>query len=326
MPSPTEARFGVNPILEGIIYGYKNDEFIGGEIFPNFPMKWDAGTVPLIGGKESMRRHTATWAPGAGPNYYGFGVTQLAITKNYQRANVKIPKQLEEQWGASGMAPATYAYQMAAEIITHELECAQAAVAMAAASYAAGQSQNAGAAWAAAGYGLLAQIATQKQVMALACGKEPNVFWCGRDVWEGGIKSNTGVQVAATLAKFGPGGGGAAAAPEMVTKETFAALIGVDKVIVGSGKVASDATPPVVAYIWADTAGLAYVPPSTRVLLEPPFGFTFRGDGYPRETNWWSNEYQSTIYDVIDNAGAQIIPTAAGGTTTESGYLWTNCI
>ena len=325
MPSPLEVRFGENPVLEGIIYGYRNKAYIGGELFPNFPMKYDGGTVPLIGGKEQMRRHNVNWAPGAGPNYFGFEVSQVTLTKPYQRANVKITKQMTEQWLASGMSPETIAYEMAAEVIAHELECAQAAIAMAAATYVAGQSQNAGAAWAAAGYGLLAQIATQRQVVALACGKDPNIFWCGRDVWEGGIKSNTGVQVAAAIARYGVQAG-TAAAPEMVTTETFAALIGVERVIVGSGKVASDATPPVVTYIWADTAGLAYVPPSNRVLLEAPFGFTFRGTGYPTEKNWWSDEFQSTIYDVTDNAGPQIIPSTALVTTTESGYLWTNCI
>ena len=325
MPSPLEARFNQNPVLEGVVYGYRNPDRIGMELFPNFPMKWDGGTVPLIGGKEQMRRHTVTWAPGAGPNYFGFGVSQVTVTKAYQRANVKLPKQTIEQWLLAGISPETIAYELAAEIMSHELECAQAAIAMNAATYAAGLSQNAAAAWLAPAYGLLAQIATQRQAMALACGHDPNIFWCGRDVWESGIKSNTGVQVAAALARYG-NQAGTAATPEMVTKEVFAALIGVERVIVGSGKVASDATPPVITYIWADTAGLAYVPPSNRFLLEAPLGFTFRGTDYPQETNWWSNEYQSTIWDVIDNAGPQIIPSTALVLTTESGYLWNNCI
>lgn len=324
MPSPTEARLNVNPVLEDIIYGYRNNDFIGDQLFPWFPMKWDAQTVPLIGGKEMMRRHNTAWGPGAGPNYFGFDLSQLVVTKDYNRANVKITEQLEEQWMARGVSPEAMAYEMAADILAHERECTQAAIAMAAGTYAAGQSQNAGAAWAAAGYGLLAQIATQRQVVALACGKDPNVFWCGRDVWEAGIKANTGVQVAAAIVRGVTSG--AALAPELVTRETFAALIGVERVIVGSGKVASDATPPVVTYIWADTAGLAYVPPSNRVLFEAPFGFTFRGLNYPKSNSWWSNEFRSTIYDCVDNIGAQIIPSTALVATTESGYLWTNCI
>ena len=324
MPSPLEARLNISPALENIIYGYKNEQFIGDELFPWFPMKWDSQTVPMIGGKDMMRRHNTAWGPGAGPNYFGFDLSQVVVTKDYNRATIKITDQLKEQWMAQGTSPEAMAYEMAAGILAHERECAQAAIAMAAGTYAAGLTANQGSAWAGAAFGLLALIATNKQAATLACGKSPNVFWCGRDVWELGVKLNTGVQTAAALARGFTGA--APLAPEMVTKETFAALIGVDKVLVGSGMVSTDATPPVTAYIWADTAGLAYVPPTNRVLFEAPFGFTFRGEGYPRSGSWYSNEYQSTIYDCIDNIGPQIIPSTALVATTESGYLWTNCL
>ena len=322
MPGP-EAMLGIDPVVEGIILGYKNNNYIGLELFPYFPFDYDGGTVPIFG-KEYNRRGQTAYAIGAQVNMFDFTVSHCHITMHRHNAAVPLADERIQQWLIKGMAPEVIAAKLSMDkiLMEHEFDCA--GIAMAAGSYAAGLSQNAAAAWLAPAFGLIAQIFTQKAAVATLIGRKPNVFWCGQDVWDWGIILNTGVQTAAALARGFVTG--ATMPPDMITPEVFATIIGVDKVIIGKAMVASDIAPITNAYVWADTAGLCYNP-GADMFLEPHFGYTFRGQGFPQVKEAWRMEDRhSWVYEVNDHLGPQIVPPTHGAVATESGYLWTNCI
>ncbi len=322
MPSLVDVRLGINPVVQNLIYAHKTDGLIGLELFPQFPFAYDGGTVPIMS-PENNRSYNTEYADGAMVNIGQLEVSRATITMHRHNWTTPVTDGLLEEWMFPNLVPEVWAAQNSMDVIlrAHEVHCA--AVAMAAANYNAACTLAVGAAWAGAGFGIIAQIFTAVNVIAGLIGRKPNVFWCGEDVWQA-IQSNTGIQTQAALLKGFTAG--ATVAPELVTKEAVAAIFGVSKVIVGGFLVGTDVIPVTYTYLWADTAGLAYIPVGT-ALMEPSFGYTFRPPGYPKPKMGYRLEtHHSTLYEVNDRLGVQIVPPRTAATRTDSGYVFTNCI
>ena len=322
MPSLVDVRLGINPVVQNLIYAHKNADLIGLELFPQFPFAYDGGTVPIMS-PENNRSYNTEYADGAMVNIGQLQVSRATITMHRHNWTTPVTDGLLEEWMFPNLAPEVWAAQNSMDVIlrAHEVHCA--AIAMAAVNYNAACTLALAAAWAGVGAGIIANVFAAKNTVAGLIGKKPNVFWCGEDVWQA-IQSNTGIQTQAALAKGHTGG--ATLAPELVTKEAVAAIFGVDKVVVGGYLVGSDALPVVYTYLWADTAGLAYIPKGTS-LMEPAFGYTFRPPGYPKPKMGYRMEtHHSTLYEVNDRLGPQIVPPRTAATRTDSGFVFTNCI
>ena len=333
MPSLLDVRLGQNPVVERLLYGHKTEGLIGQELFPVFPFSWDSGTVPIMSPENSRVWDTAC-ADGADVPVGELRLSRAVINKTRHRFATKITDGMLDQWSISGVSPEQWAAQNSMDVINrrYELDCSL--VACNAASYNAALSLNLAALWANVATTLLtthifpAMLAVRNRI-----GRRPNLFWCDYATWQA-IQLNTQVATQAAYMRgiIAPVAGGLA--PEMVSTEAFANLIGVKRVIVSEAMFGSDATPIVYGDPWSNGAGVAlasgcaglvYEAPTG--MMEPSFGYTFRTPGYPQAKMPYRDEKsESTYYEVKDIRGPQIVPPTTGATRTDSGFLWIRTI
>ncbi|HUV86954.1 MAG TPA: hypothetical protein VMX79_07550 [bacterium] len=331
MPSLLDVRLGINPVVQNLIYGYKAEGYIGLDLFTQFPFAYDGGTVPLMD-PANMRAFETSYADGAMVNIGELRMSRATIAMHYRNWTTPVTDAMYEQWMFPNLDPATWAAQQSMDVILrgHEVECALVGISAASYNNVVPLTLNLAAAWANPATTMLTtHIFPASNAVKNLIGRKPNVFWCDDVTWQN-IQLNTEVRTQAALIR-----GIATAtplAPELITKEAFAVLIGASKVLVAEGLIRNDAN---TAFYnpWAGTpaaqtgcAGLAYVPSGGK-LFEPSFGYTFRAPGNPAPKNAYRLEtHHSTLYEVNDHLGAQIVPPTTGATRTNSGFLWTRTV
>jgi hypothetical protein len=332
MPSLTDIRLGINPVVQGLLYGHKTPKTIGLDVFPQFPFAYSGGTVPIMD-PANMRAFRTAYADGALVNVGELRLSRATITMHQRNWTTPVTDIMVDEWMFPNLAPATWAAQQSMDVIyrNHEVECA--AIAIAAASYnnVVPLTLNLAAAWAAPATTMLTtHVFPAMNAVENLIGQRPNLFWCDHLTWQA-IQANTQVQTQASLVVYGDKSG-TAVVPELVTKAAFATLAGVDRVVVSGGMVRND-TNTAFYDPWAGApgaqtgcAGVCYVP-TAGAIMEPAFGYTFRPPGYPQpKQGYRREEYHSTWYEVNDKLGPQIVPPDTGVTRTDSGFLWTRTI
>ena len=329
MPSLLDVRLGQNPVVERLLYGYKTKGLIGQELFPTFPFSWDSGTVPIMS-PENMRVWDTAVADGADVPVGEIRLSRAVINMTRHRFATPLTDGTLDQW-MFPLPPEQMAAQNSMDIINrrYELDCS--VIACNAASYAGGLSLNLVAAWANIATPILTNVFTGMNAVENVIGESPNLFWCDKRTWRW-IQQNTQVATQAAIIRGAPG---QVLEPVLVTQEAFASLIGVSKVVISGVRFGSDATPIVFGDPWGNgtgvalasgCAGLAYIP-TGGAIMEPAFGYTFRAPGYPKAKMPYRIETkETTLYEVKDRRGPQIVPPTTGAVATGSGFLWIRTI
>ena len=331
MPSSLDVRLGINPVVQNLIFGYKTEGFIGLELFPQFPFAYDGGTVPLMS-TANMKAFDTAYADGAMVNIGELRMSRAAIAMHRRNWTTPVTDGMLDQWMFPNLDPETWAAQQSMDVILrgHEAECATVGISAASYNNVVPLTLNLAAAWVNPATTMLTtHIFPASTAVRGLIGKKPNLFWCDDLTWAN-IQLNTQVAVQAGLMRGITSG--VALAPELITPQSFAALIGVSKVVIAEAMIRDD-TDVFFYNPWAGTpaaqtgcAGLAYIPSGT-ALFEPAFGYTFRSPGNPAPKIGYRVEtHHSTLYEVNDHLGAQIVPPTLGATRTNSGFLWTRTI
>jgi len=279
---------------------------------------------------ENMRVWDTACADGADVAVGDLQLSRAVINKTRHRFATKLTDGTLDQWSISGISPEQWAAQNSMDVINRRFELDCSLIACNAASYAAGLSLNLAAAWALVATPILTNIFTGVTAVENVIGETPNLFWCDKRTWRW-IQQNTQVATQAALIRGFPA---TVLEPALVTQQAFATLIGVSKVVISGARFGSDATPIVFGDPWGNgagvavasgCAGLAYIPETA--MMEPSFGYTFRSTGYPQvKLPYREERSESTLYEVKDIRGPQIVPPTTGAVATGSGYLWIRTI
>ncbi len=325
MPSLFDVRVGQNPVVERLLVGYQTAGVIGPEIFTPYPFAFTGGSFPIFSAENARVWDTAV-ADGADTPTGDIRLSRAAVTMQFHKFQTPLTDEQTAEWLIQGISPNEVAAKNSMDVVNRRYEVDCSLVACNAASYAAGLSINLAAAWANVATPILTNIFTGVNAVRAVIGKTPNVFWCDYATWTA-IQLNTQVATQAAVLRGAPG---QVLAPVMVTREAFAALIGVGKVLISEVMNGTDATPVTFGDPWANgagvaigsgCAGLAYVPATG--FFEVPFGYTFRAPGYPQVMNPYRNENRDVTYHKVkDKRGVQIVPPATGAIASGSGYVF----
>ncbi len=304
--SITAARV-IDPILSTVAQGYKNNEMVGGALFPNVSVGQRAGKIIQFN-KDAFMAYDTARSPGAAVKRLSIGFGSQPYAINDHALAAIVPRELQEEAeavpGINLASASIYTVQNAMQL---RLEVEQAALATTAANFSAsnkvtlsGTSQ-----WSDLTSGVsdpINNIETAKDAIRAATGKRPNVIVMGPTV----IKMLRQHPKIIDRIKY--------TGRDVPTTELLAALFGVQKVVVGDAISATDLG--VFSDVWGKFVVVAYTELSGLASMgTPTFGYTYQLAGYPFvEPARYDADIRSWLYDVSD----AVKPVIAGA---DAGYL-----
>lgn len=317
----SDAQLGLlriaDPVSTSLVQGWMpQTELIGDQIFTPLRMAKESGKFPAFG-KEAFVIPTDLKRAIGGKVariLTQSGSVQMALSE--YALGTAIENRERNEWAGSPEMLLNSKLNTVASKIALLREKNQAVLATTAGSYLSGlATSGASKAWASTGDAVKDALDLILLVQQYN-GVRPNVWWFSPGAWAL-WRRNTAV---IDLMKFQ----GTMNSPARVTKEGTAALLEVQKVIVGyavygtggkggeGGKGKADLT---MAYLWdsvqANNAGCAIV--GTAGGIEPAFGYTYERMNSPIVESYYDNTTKSQVWDYEHFFDAAVTLNSAGG-------------
>lgn len=304
---PSAARV-IDPILTTVAQGYKNNEFVGMNLFPSVPVMQRGGKI-LTFGKEDFAIYDTRRAPGAATKRVQIGYSGAAFSLEDHSLEGLAPVELmQEAQAVPGIDLGRATVNKVQNIIGLRLEKAQADLATTTANYQTANKLTSLASttlWSDATASTpITDIETGKEAIRAATGRRPNTLVIGPLVMKAlRVHSSIIDRIKYT-------------GRDVPTPELLAALFGLQRVLVGDA-IYTDASGAFVD-VWGKNAILAYT--ETGSVADqglPSYGYTYRLSGYPIvERPYYDENPKSWLYPVTDVV-SPVIASASGA----AGYL-----
>lgn len=312
--TPAQARV-INPVLTQVAQGYRNNEMIGGALFPTVNVGTRAGNIIKFSKESFMQFADLARAPGAATKRVQFGYASDPFALVDYSLEGSLPIEVLQEGLASEKGFSIDGAQIAItgvqDIMALRLEIAQAALATNASNFAAsnkvtlsGTSQ-----WSdfSGTSDPVSAVETGKEAIRQATGKRPNTLVMGAAVFAK-LKQHP---VIIDRIKY--------TGRDVPSVELLASLFGVQRVVVGDAIKSSDAG--VFSDVWGKHVVLAYTETSPLASMgTPTFGYTYNLGGYPLVEEPYYDRNSKTWYFPVTRAEAPVIAGAGAG------YLITNAV
>lgn len=291
----------VDPVLSTVVQGYKHPHRVGSLIFPPVPVSVSGGKVIQFG-TESFKLYNVARAPGGRTKRIQFGYEGLPYALAQDALEGKVPREWQRDASqVPGIDLGTRAVNGVMQTLTLSLEVEQATIATSAANYDNNHKVALAGAdkWSTDTGKPVADITDGKEAVRKTTGMEPNVCVLSPDAWSA-AKNNPSV---IERFKF--------TTDQPITLSMFAALIEVERVVVGKAIYADD--DGAFHDVWGNACVLAYAPQTPAGQEEPSFGYTYTMEGHPMvEAPYWDNSEKSWIYGVTNERAPQLTGAVAG--------------
>lgn len=311
MPQMTSAQARViDPILTNVARGFKNNEFIGSNLFPTVPVGQRGGKI-ITFRKEDFELYATGRAPGANTKRVQFGYDGSPYSLEQHALEGQVPIELMEEANAvPGINMATVAIRKVQNIIALRLEKYQADLALDPANYGPNNTiPLAGAAqWSdLSSSGPINDVEVAKEAIRAATGKRPNVLVMGAAVMSA-LRLHT--QIIDRIKYTGR---------DVPTNELLAQLFGVARVVSGDAIYTDGAG--AFQDVWGKSVVLAYTDTSSLADMgSPSFAYNYQLQSFPIvEVPYQDRNAKSWIYPVTD----EVSPVIAGA---DAGYLIQNAV
>jgi len=302
--TPSGARL-IDPVLSTIAQGYQNTDLVASSLFPQVSVPLRGGNIVTFG-KEDFMLYGSARAPGANTKrvQFGYSGSSYALVDYSLEGQVPI-EVLQEGANGPGIDHAAMAVRKVSNIMALRLEKAAADIACTAGTYASGNKTTltSTAQW--SDYTGVSQplqnIETAKEAIRAATGKRPNTIVMGAQVF---AKLRQHPVIVDRLKYTGR---------DVATVEIMAALMGVQRVLVGDAIYSNDAG-TAFTDVWGKFVVIAYTElGSVADMGAPSYGYTYNLNGYPMaEEPYLDRNSKSWVYPVT-RAEAPVLASASAG-------------
>ena len=256
----------LDQFLTNYSIAYRNQDFVGGRLFPDFPVSKQNDRYPIFG-FERFKAYETERAPGMEANELpGWRMSNDEYYCDGKAQKQLIPDELRSKWDLS-MPPEVQTTEILADIIDKQREIAIFNLITNSASVPSTTLTGTGQWSDFQNSDPIAAITAQRSTILLGSTKEPNTLLVGYPVWLQLI------QHPIILDRFK-----STALPQgYPSDQQLAGLFNVDKFIVAKPlyDTAQQGVAHSLNYIWGKNVILAYVPPAQGQLMVTP-GTTFR--------------------------------------------------
>lgn len=296
----------VDPVLTSVVQGYRQAGLVGSILFPTVPVSVAGGKIIKFG-LEGFQKYATRRAAGGATKRVQFGYEAGNFALEEDRLEGVVPRTwLRDAAAVPSIDLGMRAVNTVMRIVTLSLETQQAETALDAGNYAADHraALAAGTKWSTDTGKPLTDINDAKDAVRSMIGIKPNVMVFSPSAWAA-ARENPQVLERRKYVEKGP-----------VTLTEFAALIEVDRVVVGEavwhdGERFHD--------VWGNAAVLAYAPAGPSGQEEPSYGYTYTMTGHPMvEPAYYDNNTTSWIYPTTFERAPVLTGEAAG-------FLFTGC-
>lgn len=295
----------VDPVLSTVAQGYRNNEFVGMNLFPYVPVGQRGGKI-ITFGKEDFALYNTARAPGANTKRIQFGYSGSPYALEQHSLEGLVPFEfMQEASAVPGIDLGRGAIIKVQNVIGLRLEKAQADLATNAGNYAAGSKVTLAGTSQWSDYSGTSDpvndIEVAKEAVRAKIGKRPNCVVMGPAVWS---KLRSHPKLIDRIKFTGR---------DSLSLDMVAVLFGVSRVVVGDAIYDNNGN---FADVWGKSVVVAYT--ETASLAEmgtPSYGYTYRLNGFPIvEQPYEDRNAKSWIYPITD----EVSPVIAGST---AGYL-----
>jgi hypothetical protein len=259
----------VDPILTTVVQGYKNQEFVGGTLFPSVPVNVSGGKI-IEFGKEHFLAYNTQRSPGGDVKRITFGYQGKPFALENHALDASVPREhMRDASQVPGINLGTRAVNLTMRVLTLSLELEQASLATDATLYGVNNkitlsgtdkfSDDAS--------DIFGTFDDAKEAVRSACGMYPNVALFGPKAFKATKRHAKVVDRFKYTSK------------ESITADMLAAQLDLNKVVVGQAVKASDAG--AMSDVWGNFIVLAYVPAQASQMEEPSYGYTYTLEGHP---------------------------------------------
>ncbi len=301
--TPTQARV-IDPVITGLIQGYKHPVAVGNTLFPRVPVTARGGQV-LSFGREDFVLYTTARAPGANTKRVDIAQSTSSYALEDHSLEGKLPNEIaQEARNVLSVDLARRATNVPMRSIGLTLEKQQADIATTAGSYAAANKVTLASTtqWSHASGVPKTNVDTARDAISAAIGVVPNTMVLSAQAWKA-LRNNPQMtdQIKYTSSAS-------------ISTEIAADILELDRVVVARAVYWNGtATVP----IWGNFAVVAYVGQASGY-EEPSYGYTYVLNGYPMaEPPYEERNSKSRFYPVTDSR----IPVM---TSMNAGYLFTD--
>lgn len=299
MPQPTSSQVWVDQLLTNVSAAYSNAEYVADQLFPLLPVDKQSGILPIINQSAFFRNDAKLRAPGTKSVGTGFTVDN---TNKYFCDRFSIRHEIPDEV-RSNAAPVYDQDRIATNLVTDQLllnrEVAWASNLFAASVWAGGASggdNTVSVQWSNySGSSPLTEIQGWRDTLQGSLGRDANAFVIGRQVWTQ-LKYHPDV---IDMLKY------TSPIRQPIAADTFASMIEVDKVFVGSAIYTTSAEGTAeasVSYsrIWGKHALLMFVPGGP-ALESPAAGYTVVWQRVPNAMSYVKRmRNEETEVDIIE--------------------------
>ena len=302
--TPSGARI-VDPVLSTIAQGYQNSAMVAQALFPQVAVPTRGGNIVTFG-KEDFMLYASARAPGTNTKrvQFGYSGSTYALVDYGLEGQVPI-EVLQDGMNGPGIDHAAMAIRKVSNIMALRLEKQAADLATTAGSYAAGNKTTLSGTAQWSDYTGTSQpiqnIETAKEAVRAATGKRANTVVMGALVM---AKLRQHPVIVDRMKYTGR---------DVATPEILAALMGVDRVLVGDAIYSNDAG-TAFTDVWGKFCVVAYTDTaSVADMGAPSYGYTYMLNGYPQaEEPYFDRNTKSWVYPVT-RAESPVLASASAG-------------
>lgn len=293
----TTTSVHVDRIMTPISIAYKNEMYIGEQVFPNVLVQKLSDKYFNYTKADWFRDEAGPRAPGTIGPEGGYSVSSCT----YSCQPIAFTNVVDDETLQNADAPLQLrreAVEFATEKILISVERDVAGLVFDNGSWAASATPSD--LWSVGSSDPLGDIELGVKTIIQAIGRKPNLFLMGYDVWT--ILKNH-VDLLDRIKHTQKG---------VMTEDLLASLIGVPKVLVGTAIVdtAQEGATPSYSFIWPNSAALLWTPPRPSLRM-PSGGYTFTWRTRRVKSNR-RKEQESTAYRVEQNYDSRVVATDAG--------------
>ncbi len=327
--NPTSTNF-VNPVLTNLVVGWrqKPDAFIARQVFPVIPVLIQGGVYYEFSRADFNRNLMRVRGPATESAGGGFRLTNNPYFCNVRALHKDLDQQTLKNFPLFNLEQTASAWLNQQSLLAQEVDwAARFFVTGVWGNQVAGVAANPGAGqflqWNNGASTPIEDMRTGIRIVQLASGGyKPNTLVLGKSVWDQIVDHPDVVDRIKGAA--GPGN------PAVVTKQAFAALIEVERVLVmeavqntGLENAAGINSTETNAFIGGANALLCYAAPAPGI-DQPSAGYTFDWTGYSdgnaaAVSSWWMQEIKSQRVEIEDAWDQRL-------TSTVLGYFFLNAV
>lgn len=302
--TPSGARV-IDPVLSSIAQGYQNGDLVAQNLFPQVSVPLRGGNI-ITFGKEDFMLYGSARAPGTNTRRVQFGYSGGAYALTDYSLEGQVPIEVLQEGNAGpGIDHAAMAVRKVSNIMALRLEKQAADIACTAGSYAAANKTTLSSTAQWSDYTGTSQplqnIETAKEAIRASTGKRANTVVMGAAVF---AKLRQHPVIVDRMKYTGR---------DIATTEIMAALMGVQRVVVGDAIYSNDAG-TAFTDVWGKFCVVAYTElGSVADMGAPSYGYTYNLNGYPLvEEPYYDRNSKSWVFPVT-RAEAPVLASASAG-------------